>query len=293
MKAFATYHPASLFLYFIGALLLTVLTVHPVAGLSSLVGGVLFFGILNGPKTVIRNIVYYCFLFLLIAILFPAFSHNGTTPLFFLNDNPVTKEAIFYGIAISGMIVAVMFWCKDYSIIMTSDKFIYLFGRISPKASLYFSMFLRFIPSMKSQYRQIRGTQKTLGLYSSKSLTDKLFGQVRVFSILLTWSIENTIEKTSSMRARGYGLKGRRCYSIYTFRRRDKALFVFFVASIFILLLGMLAGLFNYWYYPEITPLPSGVLSVLLYALLILYALLPFIIELEENIRWNYLRSKI
>lgn len=84
-------------------------------------------------KAILSDMGFYLPLFLLVAVTNPLFSHNGVTPLFFMNGNPVTLEAVVYGVFISVMVVGVLFWCKCYNEIMTEDKFLYLFGRIIPK----------------------------------------------------------------------------------------------------------------------------------------------------------------
>lgn len=104
----------------------------------------------------------------------PLFVHNGETILFFMNDNPITLEAFFYGMIVAVMIIAVMFWCKNYNEIMTSDKFIYLFGKVTPRLSLVLSMALRFIPLFRRQIGAISKTQKAMGLYSTESRTDRV-----------------------------------------------------------------------------------------------------------------------
>src|SRR5699024_11857651 len=99
---------------------------------------------------------------------------RGETILFFLNGNPVTLEAIIYGFIIAAMLVAIIFWSKSYTELMTSDKFIYLFGKMIPKLSLVISMALRFIPTFKDQLKKVNQTQKTLGLYTSDSIADRI-----------------------------------------------------------------------------------------------------------------------
>src|SRR5699024_11929166 len=96
------------------------------------------------------------------------------------------------------------------TLLMTSDKFIYLFGKAIPKLSLVISMALRFIPLFKTQIKKISQTQKTLGIYTSKSMVDRVLSGIRTFNSLLTWSFENSITQADSMKSRGYGLKGRR-----------------------------------------------------------------------------------
>ena len=157
------------------------------------------FGALNPLRVLARNLLYYFFFFLLLAVTNPLFAHNGETILFFMNDNPITLEAFVYGAALAIMIVGVMFWCKNYNLIMTSDKFIYLFGKAIPRLSLVLSLALRFIPLFKEQIHKINQTQKVMGLYSTDSRMDRLMSGMRVFNSILSWAIENSLE-TARMR---------------------------------------------------------------------------------------------
>ena len=68
-------------------------------------------------------------LLLLTALINPAFNHEGQTILTYLsNGNPITLESIVYGVAAAAMLVAVICWFSCYNSVMTSDKFVYLFG---------------------------------------------------------------------------------------------------------------------------------------------------------------------
>ena len=49
-------------------------------------------------KAILSDMGFYLPLFLLVAVTNPLFSHNGVTPLFFMNGNPVTLEAVVYGV---------------------------------------------------------------------------------------------------------------------------------------------------------------------------------------------------
>src|SRR5699024_11813078 len=127
------------------------------------------------------------FVFVLIAVTNPLFVHKGETILFFLNDNPVTMEAIIYGVFIAMMLVAVIFWSKAFSILMTSDKFVYLFGKVIPRLSLVISMALTFIPTFKRQIKKVHQTQKTLGLYTTDSTAGRIISEVRTFKRQISW----------------------------------------------------------------------------------------------------------
>lgn len=293
MKAFGNFHPLVLLIYYLSVMITAMFIWNPVLQGLALLGGVLFCMMLLRKRQIIRDVLFYVPMFLIIAVTNPLFSHNGITPLFFMNGNPVTLEAFFYGIAIAVMLVSVIQWCKCYNEIMTSDKFLYLFGKAIPKTALILSMAIRFIPLLKRQMKKVDLVQKTMGLYSSKSYMDKCRSKVRVLSAMITWSLENAMEVSASMRARGYGLKGRSCFSLFRFYKYDG---LFLGISIFlsvIVLSGSLSGATEFFFYPEISSIKTTVLSLLAYLAYAVLVFLPFIIEVKENLKWNYYISKI
>lgn len=293
MKAFEWYHPIILFVYFIAMIFITMFTQHPVLLGISFVCALSFCGMLMGLKKLLKSLAYSIPVLLVIAVTNPLFSHNGETVLFFLNDNPVTLEAILYGLDIAVMIMAVFYWFKCYHAVMTSDKFIYLFGRVIPKLSLLLSMVLNFIPKFKRQYKEIDQSQKALGIYGAKGYIDKIRSRIRVLSILVTWSLENSVETADSMRARGYGLKGRTSYSIFKWTVRDTVMAALVFAFTAMICFLMSLGYAEYWFYPTFKAFDRSVLAILLYVGLFVLMMLSTATEIKENIAWRYLRSKI
>ncbi|MGI6260510.1 MAG: energy-coupling factor transporter transmembrane component T [Acutalibacteraceae bacterium] len=293
MNTFASYHPAVLMLYFIAVLLIAMFTQNPVLLALALLGGVSFCTLLERPKDFLHNMAFYIPLFLMIAITNPLFSHNGVTPLFFLNGNPVTLEAVLYGLDIAAMLVAVMYWFKCYNHIMTSEKILFLFGKVIPKLSLLLSTALRFVPLFKAQIKKIHQAQKAMGLYASNSYVDKLRSAVRVFSAMLTWSLENAIDTGSSMKARGYGLKGRSHFALFRFTARDGLLSGAAVFLLALVLLGTALKETAFSFYPRITALSASPIAILAYLAFGLLVFLPFLLEIVENMRWKALLSSI
>jgi len=293
MRAFQNIHPVTAFIYFVCVLLIAMFIGHPIILAESLVGAVLFCLMLECGKGFLKNMAFYIPLFLLVSLTNPLFSHNGMTPLFFMNGNPVTLEAVLYGVAISAMLVGVIYWFKCYSFIFTSDKFLYLFGKIIPKLSLILSMALRFIPMFQAQIKRVNKTQKAMGLYTSKSLVDRFRSATRVFYVMIQWSLENAVETGNSMRARGYGLKGRTHFSLFRFTARDGTLLGLSVMLAAAVLIGKALGGAHFAFYPRIAGNVTTPLSIIIYIAFGGLSLLPFILESEENLKWKYLVSKI
>ncbi len=293
MNAFAAYHPTVLLTYFLSVLVVSMFALHPVLQAAALLGGLVFCALLQSRRRTAADLAFYLPLFLLIAVTNPLFSHNGVTPLFFLNGNPVTLEALLYGVQIALMLVGVLFWCKCYSKVMTTDKFLYLFGRVIPKLALVLSMALRFLPLFLRRAREVRRAQKTLGLLAAKSRVDRIRGEMRVFLAVISWSLEHAMALSSAMKARGYGLKGRTQFSLFRFTPGDGVLLGVSLALFGLTLAGMATGATRFAYYPRLTAPPASPLGLLALCAFAVLCALPAILEGKEWLTWSFCKSKI
>ena len=293
MASFKDRHPLFLSIYFLSVLLFTMFLNHPLVAAIALLGSLSFCLSLQGAKKLVKSIVLFLPLALLVALTNPLFSHNGQTVLFFLNSNPITMEAFLYGVNLSLVLMAVIYWFRCFNIIFTSDKLLYLFSKLSSKISILLSSALRFIPLLKRQSAKIKEAQTALGLYSSESATDKIKGATRTFSALTTWSLENAVETGASMKARGFGSCKRTSFSIFK-HKKDDIIFSSLVIIIDVFLaVSIGVGNLSFSFYPTISQIDFNITTVAaLIAFCTLY-FLPFLIELKEVIKWKYLLSKI
>ena len=295
MKSFSTYHPIVNIIYFIFVIAFTMVFMHPVFLAISLSGSFTYSTILNGKKAVRFSLVYMLPMMITAAILNPVFNHEGVTILTYLpGGNPLTAESIFFGIAAAIMIGNVICWFSCYNAVMTSDKFIYLFGKIIPSLSLIFSMALRFIPKFKQQLKVVSNSQKCIGRdISTGSIKQRTKHTIRIISIMITWSLENAVETADSMKSRGYGLNGRTSFSIYKFTKRDtKALCAILIFSTYIVVGSVLGGT-HFSYFPSINFAAVTPFTISLYVIWLILCIMPAIIEFMEEIKWNALKSKI
>ena len=92
------FHPVPAFIYLAWMILLSAFSRDPVITALSLFGAALFCSRLQSARESLSDLGFYSALFIIFAAANPLFSHNGVTPLFFLNDNPVTLEAVLYGV---------------------------------------------------------------------------------------------------------------------------------------------------------------------------------------------------
>ena len=293
MKEFANLHPAVLLFYFLSVLVVAMFSGNPVLSAAAVGGGILFCAMLIKRSEVPGELGFYIPLFFLVAVTNPLFSHNGVTPLFFLNGNPVTLEAFLYGAFMAVTVVGVMLWCKCYSEVMTSDKFLYLFGRVIPKLALVLSMTLRFVPLFRRQLRRVKSAQKTMGFYAGRGFVDRIRGAGRVFLSMVSWSLENAMETAASMKARGYGRAKRTSFSLFRFTARDGVLLAVSAGLVALTVFGMASGATAFVFYPRISALRLTPQAMAAYLAFFVLSFCPFIMEVKEVAVWSCCRSKI
>jgi len=284
-------NPIAAFLWLMMTAGIAMFCYNPIILVLSIVGGMFYFLIRN-PESGFRAQIPYFLLFIASALINPLFAHNGATVLFVVNHNPITLEAFYYGLALGGMILSILYWFRSFQQVMTSDKLLYVFGSALPKLSLILSIALRYVPLLKKQTKRIREAQTALGLFKDENVIDRLRGEMRIFSVLVTWALENGIITADSMTARGYGIGRRTRFALFHFELRDGLL------CALCLLLGGLSigaiasGSLDCAFYPYFELSQPDVLGLCAYLAYGLLAFLPGLLELEENIRWKSLKSK-
>ncbi len=291
--AFSRFHPAVLFFYFLSLILFTVFAQNPVMLALALLGGALFCAVTGAARQNLSSAKLCALTFFLVALTNPLFSHNGATPLFFMNDNPVTFEALVCGVNMGVQICATLLVCTAFSRVMESDKLLALFGKLSPRLSTVISMALRFIPLLSRKWSEICEAQRALGYFREESFFSRLASYARVFSALVTWALENAVDTAASMSARGYELAGKKHFSLFRFTRGDGIMLAMTAALSGFTLTGILLGKADFAFYPRISPLNTDIFAIITYTAFGALALMPFIFEAKEALKWKYLRSKI
>ena len=290
--AFSGFHPLVNFIFFVAALGLTMFIQQPVYLLISMISGCAYLLYLQGKKEFLRQVGYLVPILVMMAVMNPMFNHEGITILWYLpNDNPVTLEAICFGLASAVMMGASIVWFNCCNTVFTSDKIIYLFGRVIPAMSLMISMTLRFVPRFKNFLQSVLRTQQAM--HKPENTKEKLQQALAAFSATVSWAMEQSIVSADSMKSRGYGGFGRTAFSIYIFEKRD---------GITIAILGLLGagavfphilGLMDWTYYPSLSGALFGGVQILAYLCYGGMCNLPLMINLMEDRKWNALRSKI
>lgn len=288
------YHPLVNFSYFAFVIGLACTQMHPLMLCSSFACSFLYTCILDGKKA-LHSLAFLLPAMILTAIINPLFNHEGMTILGYLPDgNPLTLESIIYGLCAAASLVSVLCFFICFSSVMTSDKFMYLFGKIIPSLSLILSMTLRFVPLFSERLKKTAEVQKCIGKgLDENGVFKKIKNALQILSITVTWALENAIDTADSMRARGYGTGKRTSFSNYRLEKRDIAVLLYILLLGIYVIVGNISGQTDFSFFPVIKSTPITMYSISVFIIYFLLCMTPVIIELWEMRKWKYLRSKI
>ena len=285
---FATFHPLAVLFYYSVLLVLASATKQPLLIVIVLFSSIIYSLLLYGRKETFSNILYDALVTLLIVLASAAFKHNGVTPLFFWNDQPVTKESLIWAMALGGLVTTISFVYRNAIHDLPMDKLLFVGRLIWPTLGMGLSMAIRFVPLCKERFYRMHAAQKTIGYYATASSFDRLVGWVKTFYEAVIWTFDQCFHKSDVMRARGYHLPHKTTFHLYSWHISDFVLVVSLatVMSVFFAIYPNIA----YYYFPQIKEMqvPTIVLVVSL-----IMALLPVMLELKERIKWHYYSSKM
>ncbi len=290
---FSQYHPAVNFIFFLFTIGITMFSVDPVFLAVTLVSSWLWSILLGGKKAIKFNLLMTVPVVIVMAIINTLFTHNGATVLFYLNYNRVTLEALLYGIAAAVMISSIIIWFTCFNKVMTSDKFIYLFGKVAPVLGLTLSMIFRFIPLLKSRYNEISMGQKCMGRHVEKGFFAKGRQLIKEVSILISWSLEASIETSDSMEARGYGLPHRSSFHLFKFTQRDKKMAAYILVTGIIASIGCALGKTTLYYYPVIVLGQWDLLKIATFVSYTMLLVAPIVIDILGEKKWQAYKLEI
>jgi len=287
--AFAGCHPLVNFLYFALVLGFSMALLHPVTLLISLTAAAAYAVRLRGAVAVRFGLRYMLPAAIAAMLVNPIFNHRGVTILAYLpSGNPLTLESILYGLAAAILVAAVLLWFLCWNAVLTSDKFIWLFGRIIPSLSLVLALVLRFVPRFRVQLEAVRQARHGVGRDAADGKgRERVRHAAALLSALLGWSMENALETANSMRSRGYGLAGRTAYTVYRFTARDGYAAVWLCFCGLYCFVGALAGGMDWQYVPLLRGGPVTGLSVSFFAVYALLCATPLLMQIREGRVWR------
>lgn len=292
---FARFYPAVQLLYFASVLSVTMMIMNPVLLVISGIGAALYIAYSGGSGALFRYFKLTAFTSAMIIVINPLISHKGVTVIAYLPDgNPLTVESIIFGIGAALMLSCIFAWFYSINRVFTSDKVVCLFGDHMPKTALLISMSLGFSGKFIKRFHDVRAVQKTLDCGSKKASPIKRFkSAVTVFSIMIQWAMESSVDTADSMKSRGYGLKKRTSYTVYRVFPRDIAFSVLILLCDTAIAAAYLSNVLDYSYYPYFSLGTMSAFDIAVYFVFAALCVMPLVTDIREDVKWRSLRSKI
>ncbi|MBR6950746.1 MAG: hypothetical protein IKH56_03325 [Oscillospiraceae bacterium] len=284
-------HPAVNLIYFTMVIAGTLSFRHPVYLALSFLCACVYSVRRNGRRALIFDVILIP-LAVAYAFYYGSYHHFGMTELAVnFVGNRITLESMVYGLIIGFSAAGTLIWMSCVHSVFTADKVVYLFGKASPRLSLFLAILLRLVPRIKNEARKINTARRGVGMGSDQgSLLRRAGNALRIFSMLISWCIGSLATASDSMRGRGSSLRGRRAFSIYRFDNRDRSYVIGMFACIAITLMGHLLRQTRMVYDPRLLWTPVTGMSITFYACYAILCLMPFGLELWTE--WKFEKAR-
>ncbi len=201
-------HPAVNLIYFAAAVACMITFQHPVFLAISFLSAFAYSIKRNGWKAVVFNL---CLIPLIaaFALYYSSYTHFGMTVLKQnMIGNNMTLESLVYGVVLGVIGAGVCIWFSCVFSVFTTDKVVYLFGKMSPRLSLFLAISLRMIPRIKKEAKRIHTARQGIGRgINQGTIWQRICNGLRILSMLITWTIDSLTIASESMRSRGSALR--------------------------------------------------------------------------------------
>ena len=287
-------HPAVNFIYFVSVIAGMIFFQHPVFLVISYVCAFAYSIKRNKWKALIFN----CLMIPLIiayGLYYSSYNHFGVTTIW-VNQigNHLTVESLVYGMVVGAIVTGVMIWFSCVYSVFTTDKVVYLFGKVSPRFSLYFAILLRIVPRIKKEAIRINRAQQGIGRgINQGNLLQRIGNFLRIFSMMITWIIDCLKVASESMQNRGSALRGRTAFSIYRFDNRDRTYVIAMFACMTVTMMGVMLNQTRIIYDPRIVMNPVTPMSYVFFIGYAVLCLMPLALELWTEYCFEQARKKI
>lgn len=218
--AFESCHAAVPTALFAGVVALSMLAVHPVLVAVSLAGALVFSLLARGAAATVRGLAWQLPLLALVCLANPLFSASGSTLLLKLGPRSVYLESLAYGATMGALMVAVVLWFEGAAAVLSQDRLLALAPRRARALPLLAGMVAQLVPQLLRRSRDVRAALAACTAAGPRPAAREAL--MRTSSLLLSWSLEESLERADSMRARGWESgRSRTCYRPERLRGRD------------------------------------------------------------------------
>lgn len=274
---FELLHPVTLAVWSCGALILTMLTFHPLLAALSFAISLLTLACVRGVKSMLMTLKTSLYMGMIIAFINPLVVPLGTHELVHIDTViagfpfvwGVYAEALAWGACAALVFMAVVVWFRVIGTWLTPDRALALFHGTLPTISLMISMSLRLVPLIVRRARLVMGTLRAnSAAATSYKQGGRIFkrmyaaltpGYTRTALVLVAWTLEDSLRSATAMRARAYNsARQRTWFGARSLMLRD----AIEVGVVMVLLIAAFVGMLpmtHFQFYPTLSEIRLSV----------------------------------
>ena len=288
-NGFHGYHPYVAFCYYVCSGILIMYYNHPVFLITALFVLILVNLSHDRGKTLKKWTIPLLLMGVVFALLNPLLVSRGTHFLFYIGNRQITLEATMFGIVMSLTLVSVIILFVSFNLILNGNKFLFVIGKIVPRTAFLMMLSIRFVPLLHNRFTEISSVQRVRGMNMAQgTLRERARNGMNMMQTLLTWSLEEAIQTSDSMKARGYASGKKSSYHLYKMEKCD---WFWLFTLILLFSLSIAGGMLGYGQiviYPELGTLHFFIIDWLLFVSMIIILSFPLIVEGIEKARWAF-----
>ncbi len=281
-----SFHPATVLVYLLVLLILSLIYDHPLYLLALLLLLVLLIREVDGLDAWEGFLKAGVFLMLVVMMVNPLVIRAGKTIIWpgpavpFLGKLDISLEAMYFG-AVSSLrlLVMISIFCL-YNLMINPDKVFHLFSRAGGRSVLIITLATRLFPVMVRDLQRIREVQQLRGVdFDSGSLWQRVKKHSGLYNVLLLSSLEGAMEIAESMQARAFGSGKRSVYNRNMFRPRDFFCLGGSLLALLAAVWGWRYGYGRYTFYPEADVLIKDGATLVILFIGLFYLSVPLILS--------------
>ncbi|UJF15705.1 energy-coupling factor transporter transmembrane protein EcfT [Jeotgalibaca sp. MA1X17-3] len=281
-------HPFVLLIYFVGTVTGIMLYQHPIFLMISFLLIILFNMMLDKGRELKKWTTLMITMGLFTFVLTPLFNQRGNHILFYLFNKQIMLEAIIQGAMIALTLVGILALFVTFNILFTTDKFLFVFSKFSQQWTLLIMLAMRFVPLLRRKINDMQDMQSVKGLSIKEgNIRQRAKNGMQLLQMLLSGSLEDSIQAADSMTARGYGTGRRSHYHAFQMQRRDYLALLFLLTSGVMLFYGWRTQIGVLELLPQLEPFWQGGFQNILMVIWVLFIGFPIVMEGREVIKWK------
>lgn len=197
-------HPGPVCLWAVAVLAAPMASRGPVAPAFSAAVAALWLALLEGPATLCRRLSWCLPLLALATLVNPLFASAATGPTLAVGPVAVSVTALVAGLSGGLVLVSAVLWLSVASSLVPADEVVSLLGDRTPTVGLMVSMVMRTLPDVVARWRG--STRAVRACTAADGRRPRGFAAATATATdVLVWTLDDSVYRAESMRARGWG----------------------------------------------------------------------------------------